>query len=494
MPRLSPLVVCCLAAGFGFTEPISGQTMRQIPLDLGRGEIGRRYLPARDTFLFVVRVASEARELRGQYRRTDGPEAASRIELAPWPRTGGTRSRDATLIVGGLEPGASYRFEFTLIRRPTGNEGRLVENAVTAALHQVFRADPTAELADAIGVASDRIRSALTDVLPRAAHQPGSAFDTSVAALEGALGARDVGRIQAEYRHRHASAAVHRDELVTARARLAAIPLFAATLDRIAARISQGDGIPELAEPLAMCRALLAPAAPRDFPLASDTDQLATLDALEAYGARADGCRGLLRDVRLPRYADRLRIDEARSTLDLLSPVTSRLDAFRTETERLLALWQRRDRALQQVGSDLRRSLDTDVTIDSVVTATFTAQPAEQRPPSATIGAGLATVWTPCSTSGECLRIVPQATVSFRIRHLLGAEIGLTLADTDAPGRTRHLFWFNSAMIGPTLRLGATRSQRLGAGVLILRNASGENLDVFHLGGYLSFTVLDFRL
>jgi hypothetical protein len=49
-------------------------------------------------------------------------------------------------------------------------------------------------------------------------------------------------------------------------------------------------------------------------------------------------------------------------------------------------------------------------------------------------------------------------------------------------------------MTGLSVRLGATRSQRLGAGALILRQANGSNFDAFRLGGYVSFTLLDLAL
>jgi hypothetical protein len=49
-------------------------------------------------------------------------------------------------------------------------------------------------------------------------------------------------------------------------------------------------------------------------------------------------------------------------------------------------------------------------------------------------------------------------------------------------------------MTGLSVRLGAASRQRLGIGALILRQAEGANFDSFHLGGYFSFTVYDFRL
>jgi hypothetical protein len=49
-------------------------------------------------------------------------------------------------------------------------------------------------------------------------------------------------------------------------------------------------------------------------------------------------------------------------------------------------------------------------------------------------------------------------------------------------------------MTGVSVRLGAARSQRLGAGALILRRAEGSDFDSFHVGGYVNFTVYDLRL
>jgi hypothetical protein len=132
--------------------------------------------------------------------------------------------------------------------------------------------------------------------------------------------------------------------------------------------------------------------------------------------------------------------------------------------------------------------------MDSTVVAVFAAEPARVMPLSSTLGFGLAGAWVPCSSTGECVRVVPQMTAAFRLRSVFGVEAGLTLAGTESAGRSRHLFWFSSGMVGATVRLGPATRQRLGAGLLILRNETGDGLDVFHLGGYVSFTLFDIGL
>jgi hypothetical protein len=149
---------------------------------------------------------------------------------------------------------------------------------------------------------------------------------------------------------------------------------------------------------------------------------------------------------------------------------------------------------LGQVASDLRRALDTSVTVSDTLHATFATAPVPAAPPSATLGVALLGAYAPCSVTTWCLRIVPAVTVSFKLSGLLAAELGLTLAETEAPGRTQPLFWFTSGMAGLTIRLGANRAQRIGAGALILRPAEESGFSNFQLGGYLSLTLFDFRL
>jgi hypothetical protein len=227
--------------------------------------------------------------------------------------------------------------------------------------------------------------------------------------------------------------------------------------------------------------------------VATDLDQLALLTSLKELDAALGSCRGLLRDVRLHQY-NSLRMDQAGLVADLLLPVADRLEALRSATERLVSLWRKREGAFGQVATDLRRTLDARVTVSDTVTASFATDSKPDAPPATTLGLTLAGTYAPCSLTTSCLRIVPAITLGFRLKGLLGAEVGLTLADTEAPGRTRHLFWFTSAMTGLSVRLGANGAQRVGAGTLILRRAEGSDFDSFQLGGYVSFTLFDFRL
>jgi hypothetical protein len=225
----------------------------------------------------------------------------------------------------------------------------------------------------------------------------------------------------------------------------------------------------------------------------TDLQQLSLLASLKAYDAALGECQGLLRDVRLQRYAA-VRPPAPEAASDLLIPVADRLEALRSETERLIAQWRKREGALSQVASDVRRALDTQVTLSDTLTASFATAAAPDIPPETTLGLAVVAAWGPCSVTESCIRIVPAANLSFQLSGLLSAELGLTLASTDAPGRTRHLFWFVSGLTGVSMRLGKARAQRIGLGALILRQSEGSNFDTFKLGGYASFTLYDLRL
>src|SRR5687767_15286163 len=66
MSRCRSLILAALLVG-GMDRDAHTQQVRRIPLDLARGEIDRIFLPVADTFYFVIRAASELRELRASY-------------------------------------------------------------------------------------------------------------------------------------------------------------------------------------------------------------------------------------------------------------------------------------------------------------------------------------------------------------------------------------------------------------------------------------------
>lgn len=462
-----------------------------MPLNLATGEIDRRYLPANQTFDFLIRAASELLELHGQYLSAPGADPKP---IEPWVRRGGTKSRDATLRVEKLSPGTSYRFRFILVRRPTGNDGRLIEAGVLDALRDALRARPAEPLDEAAALAAPRVKGALDSVLPGAVAAPPSPLTGAPEAVQAALDGRGVDVLHHDYRSQLALVGTLRAGYRTARISLAREPALANTVATLTGRIARLRDVAELEAPLAACRQVRdSTLLPGPDSIRTDLDQLALLGALKEYDAALGSCRALLRDVRLPRYAA-VRSGAAWGTSDLMHPTAHRLGVLRSETERLLSLWRKREERLTQVASDVRRSLDTRVTLSDTIDASFGTEPRREVPPMTTFGVGLAGTLAPCTIANSCVRIVPTTTLSFRLTGLWVAEVGLTLADTEAPGRTRHLFWFTSGMTGVSLRLGATASQRIGAGALLLRQADGDDFDSFRLGGYLNFTVYDFRL
>jgi hypothetical protein len=462
-----------------------------VSLNPATGQIDRRYLPAEQAFDFLIRAASELRELRGEYL---SPSRADPTLLEPWIRRAGTKSSDATLRVDKLSPGTTYRFRFILVQQPTGNEGRLIEAGVLDALREAFRCRPAEPLEEAAALAAPRVKAALDSVLPGAVAASPSPLTGKPAAVVAALDGRGIDVLHEDYRRQLILVGTLWSGYRTARNTLAREPALARTVETLAARIARRHDVAELEAPLAACRTV------RDSRLLggpdsirTDRDQLALLGALKEYDAAIGSCRALFRDVRLPRYAA-VRPAGAWAAADIMIPTGHRLEALRSETERLLALWRKREGTLAQVATDVRRGLDTQVTLSDTIEASLGTQPRTDVPPKTTLGIGLAGTLAPCTIANSCVRIVPVVTLGFRLTGLLSTEVGLTLADTEAPGRTRHLFWFTSGMTGVSVRLGATGSQRIGAGALILRQADGDDFDSFRLGGYLSFTVYDFRL
>ena len=485
--RLLPLG---LAAVFGLASPALGQAFRQVSLNTSTGQIDRRYLPSRDTFDILVRAASELREFRGEYHSDGtGPTLPH-----PWVRRDGTKSKDATLRIEGLSPGTTYQFTFVLVRRPSGNEGRLIEAGVLNALRDAFRAHPAEPIGVAVAAAAPGVKAALEAVLPRAVPAAGSPLSGDPGALQAALETRGVDVLHNDYLRELALVGTLRTDYRTARRPLARSAVLKRTLDNLAARLDRQGSFAELGPPLASCRQVRdSTAFSTPDSLQTDLDQVTLLASLKAYDATMGSCRGLLRDIRLPRYAS-LGAQPGSAVADLMIPTADRLEALRSETERLVALWRKRENSLGQVATDLRRTLDSGVTVSDTLKDSLATEPSLVVPPKTTLGLALAGTLAPCSVTTSCVRIVPAVALSFQLRGLVGAEVGLTLADTDAPGRTRHLFWSVAGMTGLTMRLGATRPQRVGIGALILRQAEGSNFDSFRLGGYFSFTVYDFRL
>jgi hypothetical protein len=491
MPYRSTRLPLCILALSALASPVAGQTIRQVALNTATGEIDRRYLPSDQTFDFLIRAAAELREFRAAYRKSCDEELTI---PEPWIRREGTKARDATIRIDGLEPGDNYRFTFILVRRPTGNEARLIEAGVLDALRDAFRAQPNDSLDTAVAVATSGVKAALTDILPRAVPVSESPLTGDAGALKAALETRGIDVLHSDYRRQLAMVEALRDELQVARGSLARARVLARTIDTIGKRLERRGSFAELGPALDACRqvrdssALAGPAS-----IQTETDQLALLDSLKQLDAGLGSCRGLLRDVRLPRYAA-IGPAGGGQVADLLLPVADRLEALRSSTERLVSLWRKREGALGQVATDIRRTLDTRVTIADTLTASFDTAAEPSNPPSTTLGLALLGTYAPCSLTDSCIRIVPAMALSFKLRGLVGVEAGLTLADTDAAGRTRHLFWFTSGMVGPTVRLGANGAQRVGAGALILRRAAGSDFDSFQLGGYVSFTLFDLRL
>jgi hypothetical protein len=394
-----------------------------------------------------------------------------------------------------LSPGDTFQFWFVRVWRPTGNEGRLIEVAALDVLRDAFRQRPADSTIDqAAALAGPGLHHALDSVLPKAVAAPPSPLTGNPAAVVAVLNGRGVDLLQKDYARRFGLVGTLRSDYLTTRGALAREPGLARTVETLTARIARRSEVAELRAPLADCttvRDSMKLRGPESIRL--DLDQLALLGALKQYAAALGSCRALLRDVRLPQYAA-LRKDTRWAASDVLTPTAYRLEALRSETEGLLALWRKREGTLAQVASDVRRGLDSGVTWSDTVEISLETEPRTDVPPGTTLGIGLAGTLAPCSLSNSCLRIVPAVTLGFRLAALVGAEVGLTLADTDAPGRTRHLFWFSSGMTGLAVRLGPTGRQRIGIGALILRQAEADDFDSFRLGGYLSFTVYDFRL
>ncbi len=114
--------------------------------------------------------------------------------------------------------------------------------------------------------------------------------------------------------------------------------------------------------------------------------------------------------------------------------------------------------ASAQVATDIRRALDTQVMVSAHTLNASLATAAEpQVPPRATLGIALLATYAPCTTEASCIRIVLAVSLGLRLTGILGAEAGFTLADTEAPGETQHLFWFTSAVAGLSVRLGKDR-------------------------------------
>lgn len=479
----------CLIAVVGLATPVAGQSIRQVSLNTANGQIDRRYLPYEETFDFLIRAAAELREFHGQYRTTpDG----GHVSAEPWIRREGTRSQGATLRISSLSPGQTYEFTFVLVRRPSGNEGRLIEAGVLDALRDAFRAHPAEPLEVVVGLAAPRVKAALDAVLPLGRPLPGSPLTGDEEALKIALETRGIDVLHNDYRRQLAAVEALRGELVAARGSLGRARALARTVDTIAHSLRRGS-FAELGPALAACGQVRDSLALNPtVPAGTEANQIELLVTLKQLDAALGSCRGLLRDVRLPQYANVSR-GRGGQTADLLLPVADRLKALRSSVERLVSLWRKRESTLGQLATDVRRTLDTRVTVSDTIEISFATASEPNNPPGTTLGLALVGTYAPCDSTNSCIRIVPAVTLGFNVKGLLGVEAGLTLADTEAPGRTRHLFWFTSAMIGPTVRLGASRAQRLGAGVLILRRAEGSDFNSFRLGGYVSFTVYDFR-
>ena len=486
--RVRLLVICLTAVGSG-SLPLRGQAVRQIPLNTATGTIDRARLPAGEPFDFLIRAASELREFRGRYRAAvDSPPTTPE----PWVRQDGTKSRDATLRIEGLRPDATYYFTFVLVRRPTGNEGRLIETEVADQLRDTFRAAPDQPLEGLGASAAPRVAGALRAVLPRAVPMPGSPFGGAPAPVMAALAARGLDLLQVDYRRQLEVVRRLRVEFQAAREGLAGAPPFTRAVDAIATALARHGGYAELAAPRDACRLVGDPSRPPGPErVEHEEEQLALLGALKDYDATVGSCRDLFRDLRLPRYQD-LAVTGTAAASDLFLAPTGRLEALRGETERLLSLTRKRAGALSQVATDLRRGLDAGVTIVDSLTASFVTAAAPHSA-SVSIGIGLAGVHIPCSETGDCLRIVPDATVNLRLAGLLGVELGLTLARTETAGRTRHLFWFAGGLTGLSVRLGE-RPQRLGAGAVLLRRDEPGMTGGFRIGWYVGFTAFDLRL
>jgi hypothetical protein len=286
MRERSRRLVSCLTATLGLAAAAHGQPIRRVSLD-PTGRIDRRFLPA-DSFDFSIRAASELKEFRGRY----GRDSASISLGAPWTRVPGTGSRDATLRVPSLSPGVTYHFEFTLVRRPTGNESRLIEVAAQDALQAAFRTMARSPLDSVVATAAPNLRRALDTNFPGAEPDSASPFTGSPAALLSALRSRGVDLVHADYRSQADRVERLRDEFLAARRALIASAAFLRAVDTIAGRRARVDGFAELEGPVLACRALREPAGARDLALTDDGNQVNLLAALKAYDANWGLCRG----------------------------------------------------------------------------------------------------------------------------------------------------------------------------------------------------------
>jgi hypothetical protein len=486
----------CVPALFGLVTPATAQHVRQVSLNTATGEIDRSFLPSNQTFDFLIRAAAELREFRGQYRSGTATNV-----LPTWIRKEGTKSADATIRIDSLEPGRSYQFTFVLVRRPTGNEARLIEAGVLDALRDAFRRAPDQSLDSIVALAAPQVKAALEQVLQRGVPRAASALSGDRQALQAALGVRGVDVLHTDYVAQLVLVQALRVELRAARRAMAQQPQLARVTRTISETLGHRGSLAELGVPVAACRKVRDTSTfERPDTILTDLQQLTLLGALKELDAAIALCQGLLRDVRLPRYSaafpGHLTVGRggASQAADLLLPVSDRLEALRSATEGLVTLWRKREGSLGPVATDVRRALDTQVTVSDTLNASFATAAEPQVPPSATLGIALLATYAPCSTDSSCIRIVPAVSLGLRLSGILGAEAGFTLADTEAPGETQHLFWFTSAIAGLSVRLGKDRRQRVGAGVLILREADASEFDSFRLGGYASLTLYDFRL
>lgn len=501
MATVAPIAAFLAAAvAGGLVGPLVAQVKR-VPVAAGARQFGVGFLAAApDSFDFVIRATGDLFVARVGWTRTVPATNTGTAKRDPatgdsvsWSRPVGVAAKEATLRISGLLPASSYRFVFSLFRKPTGNESRQIEAYALDTLRGVFAAAPTSSLDSLLPLVDLAIARSVSRVLPatiRSDTAPKYPRDT--AELHEYLKIRLVDRHHAAYRRQadlatDLATALERVQDETSKGR------FPALRTLIAAKIGGDAGVPELRAPALGCDSVEKKLSLPDLGKAGEDRLIDGLRAVHAATAVLSTCRGLLRDIRLDRYlAVRPRPDSLRQIADELLPVSARLEELKAGLEEQLAIWRRRDAAIRQVSQDLRRAAEASIRAVESFTVDGRTAPRDD-PPSTVAGLGLAVTALPCANDETCLRLIPNATIGLRMSRRAYLDLGLTLANTESSGRTRHLFWFSSLMIGPSIRLGATPG-RLGAGLVILRGREDRLGSAITFGGYLNLTVIDFRL
>ncbi len=378
----------CVPALFGLVTPATAQHVRQVSLNTATGEIDRPFLPSDQTFDFLIRAAASSRVSRAVPQR-------HRDDRAPtWTRREGTKSADATIRIDSLEPGRSYQFTFVLVRRPTGNEARLIEAGVLKALLDAFRMAPDQSLDSIVALAAPQVKAALEQVLEHAVPRAATALSGDRQALQAALGVRGTDVLHTDYVAQLVLVEALRVELRAARRAVAQQPQVTPNYLRNAPSSRRFCGVGRSG---GRVPGRCVTPRPSSVPTRSLTNlqQLTLLGALKELDAAIALCRGLLRDVRLPRYSAafprQLTVGPggASRAADLLLPVSNRLEALRSATEGLVTLWRKRDGSLGPVATDIRRALDTQVMVSDTLNASLATAAEPQVPPRATLGIAL---------------------------------------------------------------------------------------------------------